>query len=362
VKGLRRQCADLPVPGHWDASYRSDYARQGEVIGVRVARGKTGRKGKRIKPKTVRKIIATLSAILSDAIDDGLLSGNPAIQLKKVYRSDAFKDGATNRDINPLTREELAHLLETAETHAITRKDEVVYPYRPHRLFLLLLARTGLRLGEALGLKWDAIDFHGGFLEVRRNWVRGRLTTPKNHKARRVDLSDQLRAALLQARQERFGKVVAINPGVQAERDAVAGVADAWVFPAPERPQKKDAPTVARNKVDPMDPDNFRDRVWEPLLTTAGLRKIRLHDLRHTYASLLLQDGTELLYVSQQLGHHSPAFTLQVYGHLLPRDRRGEVNRLDLPASFRKPGASESPNDVPAEKETACNSSESQAV
>jgi integrase len=324
-------------------------------------RSKNGRQGKRLKPKTVRKIIATLSAVLSDAVDDGLLSGNPAIQLKKVYRSDAFKDGATNRDINPLTREELAHLLETAETHAITRKDEVVYPYRSHRLFLLLLARTGLRLGEALALKWDAIDLHGGFLEVRRNWVRGRMTTPKNHKARRVDLSDQLRAALVQARQERFGKVVALTPDLQAERDAAAGVADTWLFPAPERSRKKDAPPVVR-KLKPMDADNFRDRVWEPLLNVAKLRTVRLHDLRHTYASLLLQDGTELLYVSQQLGHHSAAFTLQVYGHLLPRDRRGEVNRLDLPASFRKPGASDSSKDVPAEKETARNSSESQAV
>ena len=324
-------------------------------------RSKNGRQGKRLKPKTVRKIIATLSAVLSDAVDDGLLSGNPAIQLKKVYRSDGFKDGATNRDINPLTREELAHLLETAETHAIVRKDKVVHPYREHRLFLLLLGRTGLRLGEALALKWDAIDLHGGFLEVRRNWVRGRLTTPKNHKARRVDLSDQLRAALLHARQERFGRVVALTPDLQVERDATAGVADAWLFPAPERPRKKDAPPVAR-KSKPMDPDNFRDRVWEPLLVDAKLRKVRLHDLRHTYASLLLQDGTELLYVSQQLGHHSPAFTLQVYGHLLPRDRRGEVNRLDRPATVRNPAATSTPDDVPAEKETARNSSESQAV
>jgi len=283
-----------------------------------------------LKPKTVRKIIGTLSVILGEACDDGLLSANPALQLKKVYRSEEFKGVA--RHINPLTHDELAHLLDTADTHTIERAGKVVHPYQPHRLFLLLLARTGVRLGEALAIKWGDIDLHGGFLEVQRNLVRGRVTTPKSGKARRVELSEQLRTTLALARQEQFGKVVALNADVQAERDAAAGVADTWVFP--------DATG------DPMDPDNFRARVWDPLLTIAKLRKVRLHDLRHTYASLLLQDGTELLYVSQQLGHHSPAFTLAIYAHLLPKDRRGAVNRLDRPASIRKPDASDSSNAV----------------
>lgn len=203
-------------------------------------------------------------------------------------------------------------------------------------------------MGEALALKWGDIDLRGNFLDLQRNIVRGRVTTPKNHKTRRVDISDQLAAALTQARQDRFGKVVALNADVQADRDAAAGVADTYLFP--------DATGG------PMDPDNFRDRVWEPLLVDAKLRRVRLHDLRHGYASQLLQDGVELLYVSQQLGHHSPAFTLSQYAHLLPRDRRGEVNRLDRPASPRKPAASASSNAVLVEKETACNSLESQAV
>jgi hypothetical protein len=81
-----------------------------------------------------------------------------------------------------------------------------------------------------------------------------------------------------------------------------------------------------------------------------------LADIRGT------SNGVELLYVSQQLGHHSASFTLTQYAHLLPRDRRGEVNRLDAPASARKPGASDSSNTVLAETETARNSLESQAV
>ena len=82
---------------------------------------------------------------------------------------------------------------------------------------------------------------------------------------------------------------------------------------------------------------------------------MRIHDLRHTYASLLLQAGVELLYVSQQLGHHSPGFTLSQYGHLLPKDRRGEVNRLDQAATVRNPAATTENATLDAETETARN-------
>lgn len=61
----------------------------------------------------------------------------------------------------------------------------------------------------------------------------------------------------------------------------------------------------------------------------AQLRHRRLHDLRHTYASLLLADGAERLYVSAQLVHHSAFFTLDVYGHSMSRDRWHVANRLD---------------------------------
>jgi hypothetical protein len=83
------------------------------------------------------------------------------------------------------------------------------------------------------------------------------------------------------------------------------------------------------------------------------MRKIRIHDLRHTYASLLIEARKELHYIQEQLGRHSPSFTLTVYGHLLPRDRRGEVDCLDdEPASIRKPGASAEMNAKAEENET----------
>ena len=142
------------------------------------------------------------------------------------------------------------------------------------------------------------------------------ITTPKNKKSRRVDMSSQLQETLHALFVERFEKVVAIDANTQATLGSQRVVAlTEWIFPD------------ATGEV--MDPDNFRHRIFKELLVAAKLRHIRIHDMRHTYASLLIEAGKELHYIQQQLGHHSPAFTLSVYGHLLPRDRRGEVNCLD---------------------------------
>jgi hypothetical protein len=76
------------------------------------------------------------------------------------------------------------------------------------------------------------------------------------------------------------------------------------------------------------------------MLRRAGLRYRKPHTLRHTFASLLIEGGESLKYVREQLGHHSPAFTLAVYGHLLPRGDRRAVDRLD-DATDRNPCATE---------------------
>ncbi len=78
-----------------------------------------------------------------------------------------------------------------------------------------------------------------------------------------------------------------------------------------------------------MDPDNFRNRVWPKLLTKAELRHIRIHDLRHTFASHLIQQGESLAYVKDQMGHHSIRVTVDVYGHWVPGGNKAAVDRLD---------------------------------
>ena len=88
----------------------------------------------------------------------------------------------------------------------------------------------------------------------------------------------------------------------------------------------------------PVLEDSFRNRVWALILRRAGLRYRKPHTLRHTFASLLIEAQEPLTYVQQQLGHHSAAFTLKVYGHLLPRGNRRAVDALD-DTTIRNPGA-----------------------
>ena len=178
------------------------------------------------------------------------------------------------------------------------------YTPREYPLFLCAL-RTGMRLGELLGLQWGDIDFQGRFIEVRRNRVAGRTTTPKNGKTRRVDMSMQLTQvlrALLTAR-----KTEALQRGWKHVPD--------WVFCTEEG--------------SPLDGDNLRHRVFYKVLAKAGLRRIRLHDLRHTFASLLIQNGESLAYVRDQLGHSSIQVTVDTYRHLIPGANRQAVDRLD---------------------------------
>lgn len=79
----------------------------------------------------------------------------------------------------------------------------------------------------------------------------------------------------------------------------------------------------------PLDGDNLRHRVFYKVLAKAGLRRIRLHGLRHTFASLLIQNGESLAYVRDQLGHASIQVTVDTYEHLIPGANRQAVDRLD---------------------------------
>jgi integrase len=88
-----------------------------------------------------------------------------------------------------------------------------------------------------------------------------------------------------------------------------------WLFPA-------------RNDM-PLNPDTFRSHIWKPLLEASGLTYTNLHVLRHTFASLLIQNGESLAYVKDQLGHSSIKITVDTYGHLVPGANKKAVDKLD---------------------------------
>jgi integrase len=240
---------------------------------------------------TVKSHLASLRAMFNDAAEDQHVSFNPATRFMKRSRSE---EGEQRQKASFLTREELGLLLRTCQEHF-----PAYYP------FISLLVRTGVRLGEALGLQWEDVDFSGRFIEVQRTLSSGRVSPPKSGKSRRVDMSQQLTETLKALLVER--KKETLKKGW--------GEVPLWVF--------------VSGVGTPLDRGNFHRWVWRKLLAKAGLRHIRAHDLRHTFASLLLQNGESLVYVKDQLGHHSIKITVDIYGHLVPGGNRQAVDRLD---------------------------------
>jgi integrase len=241
--------------------------------------------------------------MFSMAVEDGHVTSNPALRILKRSRA---AEGKQQDCIQPFTREEVSLLLETCREH-----------YPGHYALVLLLVRAGLRIGEALALCWDDIDFNGRFAEVRQTWSNGRLATTKGNRRRRVDLSLHLTETLKTLLVERKKETLKNGWGEVPE----------WVFISHHGTR--------------LFRWNFYERVWKKLLRKAGLRYIRIHDLRHTFASLLIQNGAPLAYVKEQLGHSSIQITVDTYGHLVPGGNRSEVDRLDdpLPATIRNPDA-----------------------
>jgi len=252
---------------------------------------------KGLKIITVRGIARTLSAVLSQAVEDEHLSANPALRLGKYLR----RGDEPKSKIDPFTRDEAAYFVATAAEH-----------FPEWHAWLLTGLRTGLRLGELLALEWRDVDWHGGYIQVQRNLVRGTLTTPKNHQCRRVDLSRQLRATLRLHRRR-----------ASVDWLKIGRPRPAWVFSS-----------VVGS---PLDESNVR-KAYSRILEKAELRHRRIHDLRHTFASLLIQQGESLVYVKEQMGHSSIQITVDIYGHLVPGGNRAAVDRLDdAPASVAQP-------------------------
>jgi integrase len=153
-------------------------------------------------------------------------------------------------------------------------------------------------------LQWGDIDFDGKFAMVRRNFTRGRIEKTKTDQIRRVDLSDALLHELQALKRKRQAEYLAEGKNEIPE----------WVF--------------CNEEGNPPDMQNVKNRFFYKCLEKAKLRRIRFHDLRHTFASLLIQNGESLAYVKDQLGHSSIKMTVDVYGHLVPGANRQAVNRL----------------------------------
>ncbi len=200
-----------------------------------------------------------------------------------------------HEEIQPFNPEEVGLFLRAVRNRKGSKKH---YP-----LFLAAI-HTGMRSAELAGLWWGDVDFNGKFLTVRRAYVDGRIQPTKTDRIRRVDLSDALLAALRDHRKAK--QLEWLKKG--------ANTIPRWIF--------------ANNEGNPPDMPNLKRRHFLKCIEEAKLRTIRFHDLRHTYASLLIGNGESLAYVRDQLGHSSIQLTVDTYTHLIPQANRQAVNRL----------------------------------
>ena len=259
-----------------------------------------GRRGRSLSPRTVSYIHAILHAALQDAVLDGLLEANPASRARRPQHDPR----ATEIDDGPQiwTVEQVAHFLDEVEEH-------------PHRALWHLAVGTGARRGELLGLRWCDVDLDAGVLRIARSLSRvggvWRLLGTKTSRNRTLSIGASVVAALRREREAQY------------ERRDAAG--DAW--------RDEWGLVFTDGDGSPLDPMRVT-REFRRLVRVLDVPVIRLHDLRHTHASLLLAQDAPVKLVSERLGHAKIAMTMDTYAHLLPA--MDAVATHDLDASLRE--------------------------
>lgn len=291
----------------------------------------------RIRKSTFASYEMILRLYIKPKLGNKRLSDVQAHEIQKVY-NDMRKSGLSSRTVryahnvlssafkqaikwqmlirNPCDVCELPRLEKTemkyfspdeVSTFLKTAKDD------KHFLVFLLALETGMRPEEYLAVQWKDIDLESGVLSVRRAlvWNRKgggfRFEEPKTAKSRRsIPLSDSVLSAIKTYRR------------IQLEQRMKLGA------------DYTNLDLVFTTELGtPISSKNLRDRHFKPLMKEAGLPKIRLYDLRHTTATLLLSAGENPKVVSERLGHASIVLTLDTYSHVLPTMQKEATNKIE---------------------------------
>lgn len=252
-----------------------------EFLGAKRREGKSA--------ATVKQIHAIIRSALQHAMREDLVPRNVA---KLVVVSNPVR-----KEVEPLTPEEAKKLLKTAHGH-------------PWEALWTLYIGLGLRRGEALGLRWSDIDLENGRLRVEQSLQRSRgelrLKSPKTDTSRRRIVLPAFCTDALRRHHT-------------SEREKLASLG---------QPMGPATLAFTSQLGTPIEPRNV-NRAFEALLKEASLRKVKLHDLRHTCASLLLAQGVAPRVVMELLGHSAIAVTMNTYSHVIPALQDESAQRMD---------------------------------
>ena len=230
----------------------------------RVERIEAKDQPKGLSAKTVRNINQVISSAMDLAVAQKIIPANPtnACELPKVE----------HQEMQTIPAEQLQVFLQEAKATGV------------YEMYYIELA-TGLRRGELLGLKWQDIDWKNGVIKVRRQVAR---------------VDGQIKEAPLKTKNS-YRTVTISQQAIEVLKGQKKKTNDAYVFPSPNG--------------GPISPDSVNNML-KRVLERAGIPKVRFHDLRHTFATIALQNGVDIKTVSGMLGHFSAGFTLDTYAHV----------------------------------------------
>jgi integrase len=251
-----------------------------------------GKAGRPLSGRTRQFIHAVLRSALQHAVREDLVGRNVAKLVSPPK--------AESKEIIPLDRQQAREFLAAAQQHWLCA-------------LWLLLVMTGLRRGEALALAWSDVDLESGLMRVRRTLQRinGEFLfgEPKSRRSRRI-----------------ITLPTVCSQALRRHRDVAAARGDVTQrAPLPHQPPDLIFTTRSGR---PIDPQSI-NKAFARLLKRAAVNPSRVHDLRHTCASLLLLDGVSDREVMELLGHSSTYITMNIYAHVLDESKRRLAARID---------------------------------
>ncbi len=235
----------------------------------------------KINLSTLRRIITTFNQVMKYAVRHRYIDYNPVRDAERPRD----QGGEKKPHIRILASEEINVFLDA--------ESDLKY-----KTLLRLAIFSGARQGEILGLKWTDVDWFNNQIHVQRTYNHGKWYRPKSKTSnRKIDLGPTMMSELKK-----------------------------WKMACPPSNLDLIFPNETGN---PLDQSNMLKSYFYPCLKKAGVERIRFHDLRHTYASLLIEQGENIKYIQSQLGHSSPTVTLDVYAHLIKPTNQESACKLE---------------------------------
>ena len=258
-----------------------DTIRINRVSTAKIEQFIVDRQTEGMKINTLRKIIVTLNQIMAYAVRHGYTEYNPVRDAERP-RGQGNEEKPSSRVLTPI---EINNLLEAEKN-------------QEYKTMFMLAIMSGARQGELIGLKWSDVDWKNNRIAIKRTFNNQNWYKPKSKASNRnINLGPSMMMTLKR-----------------------------WRLACPSSDLNMIFPNEAGR---PINHNNMVNRHFEPALKKAGIDRIRFHDLRHTYASILIEQGENITYIQSQLGHSSPSVTLNVYAHLINPQDQSAANRLE---------------------------------